>query len=183
MFVRGGGWDVKFRASTSYKDSVAQMSSGKFLYFISQAQCRYYFSKMDINDPPPSHPGFVNLVKRLTTSDRNSNDIIKFLKYYGTHCLSEVTLGARFLKKLEVSQTNYEEFRTKKISVEAQASYSGLGTKICRLQLSKIRGNKYHYSRGSSIQRRKWDDVVFLSCRRQSSLNTVLSVSRLQTIH
>lgn len=135
MFVRGGGWDVKFRASTSYKDSVAQLSSGKFLYFISQAQCRYYFSKMDINDPPPSHPGFVNLVKRLTTSDRNSNDIIKFLKYYGTHYLSEVTLGARFLKKLEVSQTNYEEFRTTKISVEAQASYSGLGTKICRLQL------------------------------------------------
>lgn len=108
------------------------MSSGKFLYFISQAQCRYYFRKMDINDPPPSHPGFVNLVKRLTTSGRNSNDVIKFLKYYGTHYLSEVTLGARFLKKLEVSQTNYEEFRTKKISVEAQASYSGLGTKICR---------------------------------------------------
>ena len=159
------------------------MSSGKFLYFISQAQCRYYFRKMDINDPPPSLPGFVNLVKRLTTSGRNSNDVIKFLKYYGTHYLSEVTLGARFLKKLEVSQTNYEEFRTKKISVEAQASYSGLGTKICRLQLSKVRGNKYHYSRGSSIQRRKWDDVVFLSCLRQSSLNTVLSVSRLQTIH
>lgn len=108
------------------------MSSGKFLYFISQAQCRYYFRKMDINDPPPSHPGFVNLVKRLTTSGRNSNDVIKFLKYYGTHYLSEVTLGARFLKKLEVSQTNYEEFRTKKISVEAQANYSGLGTKICR---------------------------------------------------
>lgn len=84
------------------------MSSGKFLYFISQAQCRYYFRKMDINDPPPSHPGFVNLVKRLTTSGRNSNDVIKFLKYYGTHYLSEVTLGARFLKKLEVSQTNYE---------------------------------------------------------------------------
>ena len=159
------------------------MSSGKFLYFISQAQCRYYFRKMDINDPPPSHPGFVNLVKRLTTSGRNSNDVIKFLNYYGTHYLSEVTLGARFLKKLEVSQTNYEEFRTKKISVEAQASYSGLGTKICRLQLSKVRGNRYHYSRGSSIQRRKWDDVVFLSCLRQSSLNTVLSVSRLQTIH
>lgn len=159
------------------------MSSGKFLYFISQAQCRYYFRKMDINDPPPSHPGFVNLVRRLTTSGRNSNDVIKFLKYYGTHYLSEVTLGARFLKKLEVSQTNYEEFRTKKISVEAQASYSGLGTKICRLQLSKVQGNKYHYSRGSSIQRRKWDDVVFLSCLRQSSLNTVLSVSRLQTIH
>ena len=108
------------------------MSSGKFLYFISQAQCRYYFRKMDINDQPPSHPGFVNLVKRLTTSGRNSNDVIKFLKYYGTHYLSEVTLGARFLKKLEVSQTNYEEFRTKKISVEAQANYSGLGTKICR---------------------------------------------------
>lgn len=90
------------------------------MYFISQAQCRYYFRKMDINDPPPSHPGFVNLVKRLTTSGRNSNDVIKFLKYYGTHYLSEVTLGARFLKKLEVSQTNYEEFRTKKISVEGK---------------------------------------------------------------
>ena len=102
------------------------MSSGEFLYIISQAQCRYYFSKISITDPPPFHPGFVSWAKRLASSDASQNDIIEFIKYYGTHYVSEVTFGARFIKKHKVSQTKYKELREKKISVEAQASYSGL---------------------------------------------------------
>ena len=125
MFTIGGGWGFKFSASASYKESMAQMSSGEFLYIISQAQCRYYFSKMDVTDPPPFHPGFVNWAKRLSNSFAKKDDIIQFIKYYGTHYVSEVTFGARFMKNHKVSQTKYEELRSKKISVEAQASYSG----------------------------------------------------------
>ena len=126
LFLSGGGWGFKFSASVSYKESVAQMSSGEFLYIISQAQCRYYFSKIDVTDPPPFHPGFVSWAKRLASSNVNQNDIIEFIKYYGTHYVSEVTFGARFMKKHKVSQTKYEELRHKKVSVEAQASYSGM---------------------------------------------------------
>ena len=96
------------------------------MYIISQAQCRYYFSKIDVTAPPPFHPGFVSWAKRLASSDVNQNDIIGFIEYYETHYVSEVTFGARFMKKHKVSQTKYEELRQKKVSVEAQASYSGL---------------------------------------------------------
>ena len=101
------------------------MSSGEFLYIISQAQCRYYFSKMDVTDPPPFHPGFVRWAKSLAKRNSNKNDVIQFIKYYGTHFVTEVTFGARFTKNHKVSQTKYEELRSKKVSVEAQASYSG----------------------------------------------------------
>ena len=102
------------------------MSSGEYLYIISQAQCRYYFSKMDETDPPPFHPGFVSWAKRLFNSNGNSDAVFEFTKYYGTHYLSEVTFGARFMKNHKMSQTKYSELRSQKISVEAQASYSGL---------------------------------------------------------
>ena len=102
------------------------MSSGEFLYIISQAQCRYYFSKMDLTEPPPFQPGFVRWAKTLAKPDANENDVIQFIKYYGTHFVTEVTFGARFTKNHKVSQTKYEELRSKKISVEAQASYSRL---------------------------------------------------------
>lgn len=124
--VEGGGWGFKFSASASYKESVAQMASGEYLYIISQAQCRYYFSKLDATDPPPFHQGFVNWAKKLASSDADQDDFIQFLEYFGTHYVSEVTFGARFMKQHKVSQTKYEELREKKISVEAQASYSGL---------------------------------------------------------
>lgn len=105
---------------------MAQMSSGEFLYIISQAQCRYYFSKLDATDPPPFHPGFVSWAKRLASSDAGQDELIQFMEYFGTHYVSEVTFGARFMKQHKVSQTEYEQLRQKSISVEAQASYSGL---------------------------------------------------------
>ena len=101
------------------------MSSGEFLYIVSQAQCRYYFSKLDATDPPPFHPGFVSWAKKLASSDASQDDLVQFIEYFGTHYVSEVTFGARFTKQHKVSQTEYKELRDKKISVEAQASYSG----------------------------------------------------------
>ena len=121
----GGGWGFKFSASASYKTSVSQMSSGEFLYIISQAQCHYYYSTMDITNPPPLYPGFLNWARRLAAPDATQDDIIRFMKYYGTHFLSEAMFGARFIKKHQVSQTKYEELKKQDFSVEVQASYSG----------------------------------------------------------
>ena len=102
------------------------MSSGEYLYIISQAQCRYYFSKLDATDPPPFHPGFVSWAKKLASSDSSQDDLVQFIEYFGTHYASEITFGARFMKQHKVSQTKYETLREKDVSVEAQASYSGL---------------------------------------------------------
>ena len=124
MFT-GGGWGFKFSASASYKKSVAEMSSGESLYIISQAQCQYYYSTIDYIRPPPFHPGFLFWVKKLAAPDITKADIIKFIKYYGTHFLTEVTFGAKFIKKHKLSQKAYQSLKNEKISVEVQASYSG----------------------------------------------------------
>ena len=121
----GGGWGFKFSASASYKESVAQMSSGEFLYIITQAQCRYYFSTVDFTDPAPFHPGFLAWAKKLAAADVPEKDVMQFIKYYGTHFLSEVTFGARYVRNHKMSQSKYEEIRKKEISVKVQASYSG----------------------------------------------------------
>ena len=102
------------------------MSSGEYLYIISQAQCRYYFSKLDATEPPPFHPGFVSWAKKLASPDSSQDDLVQFIQYFGTHYASEITFGARFMKQHKVSQTKYESLREKDVSVEAQASYSGL---------------------------------------------------------
>ena len=102
------------------------MSSGEFLYIVSQAQCQYYFSKLDATDPPPFHPGFVSWAKKLASSNASQDDLVQFIEYFGTHFLSEVTFGARFTKQHKVSQTKYKELKSTSISVEAQASYSGV---------------------------------------------------------
>ena len=125
VLFAGGGWGFKFSASTSYKKSVAEMSSGESLFIISQAQCQYYYSTIDYTSPPPFHPGFLFWVKKLAALDVTKADIIKFIKYYGTHFLKRVTFGAKFIKKHKLSQKAYQSLKNEKISVEVQASYSG----------------------------------------------------------
>ena len=65
------------------------MSSGEYLYIISQAQCRYYFSKLGATDPSPFHPGFVTWAKKLASSNAGQDDLVQFREYFGTHYVSE----------------------------------------------------------------------------------------------
>ena len=104
---------------------MAEMSSGESLYIVSQAQCQYYYSTIDYTNPPPFHPGFLFWVKELAAPNVTKADIIKFIKYYGTHFLTEVTFGAKFIKKHKLSQKAYQSMKNEKLSVEVQASYSG----------------------------------------------------------
>ena len=104
---------------------MSQMSSTEFLFVLSQANCQYYYSSLDLTNPPPFHPGFLRWAARLAEPDTTVNDVIPFIKYYGTHFLSEVTFGARFVKKHKVKRTAYEQLKKSEFSVAAQASYSG----------------------------------------------------------
>ena len=52
--------------------------------------------------------------------------LLEFVQYYGTHFFSDVTYGAKFVQHHKLSQKTYESLSKSKISVQAQASYSGL---------------------------------------------------------
>lgn len=124
--IEGGGWGFEFSASASYQRDSSEMSKGEFLYVISHAECHNYYSTIDIMNPPPFHPGFLAWTKKLSNSNVSDEEFLKFVEYFGSHFFTEVTFGAKFIQKHKVSQSAYEKLKKSKISVEAQASYSGI---------------------------------------------------------
>ena len=102
------------------------MSTGEFLFVLSQAECHHYYSMIDFTNPPPFDPGFIARVKKLADPLVPLDEIHKFIEHYGTHFFTDVTFGAKSAQKHRLSETTYQSLKKSKISVEAQASYSGL---------------------------------------------------------
>jgi hypothetical protein len=121
----GGFGAFSFSATSSYKKTSSEVSSGEKVYITSTAKCTYYFSKMDLTQPPPLHPGFYRWAKTLERNSSKSK-LLEFVMYYGTHFPTSVTFGARFTKQHSMSSQSYKTASSRDISVAAQASYSGL---------------------------------------------------------
>lgn len=114
-----------FLASLSYKQTSSEVSSAEKVYITSTAKCSYYFSKIDLTSPPPLHAGFYRWAKALEKNSSKAN-LLKFVKYYGTHFPTGVVFGARFVNVYSMTSKSYKTASSRDISVSAQASYSGL---------------------------------------------------------
>ena len=126
FFFIGGGWGFQFSASASYKKDTSEMSTGEFLFVMSHAMCQNYYSIIDFTNPPPFDPGFLAWAKNLADPKISEETVLDFIKYFGTHFFTDVTFGAKFVQRHKVSQKSYESLKKVGISVEAQASYSGI---------------------------------------------------------
>ncbi len=102
------------------------MSSGEYSMVVSRAQCQYYRTNIDLTRPPPFAPGFLAWANKLADQNSTDSDVLQFIKYYGTHFFADVTFGAKFIQTHRISQTAFETLKKESISVEAQASYSGI---------------------------------------------------------
>lgn len=76
--VHGGGWGVSFLASAGYKESSHDISSGESIYIYSQAKCKYYFTKMVTEKPPPFTVAFLDWVIKLNST----NDIEAYIDFF-----------------------------------------------------------------------------------------------------
>ncbi|CAC5412722.1 unnamed protein product [Mytilus coruscus] len=103
--VHGAGWGASFSASAGYKESSHEMSSGESIYIFSKAKCRYYFTKMVTEKPPPFTVAFLDWVFKLNSTN-NKETYIEFFETFGTHYSTYTKRKGR--------------------NVEAAASYSGL---------------------------------------------------------
>uniref|UniRef100_A0A7M5XDS4 MACPF domain-containing protein n=2 Tax=Clytia hemisphaerica TaxID=252671 RepID=A0A7M5XDS4_9CNID len=119
--IGGGGWGVSFSASASYKEKESFMSTGKSIYIISTASCNYYFSQMKEENPPSLTKDFIEYTKKL----KNTDDVFKFFKYYGTHFMTYTLFGARFVYENKMKQESTKTESETGYSLSAQASYSG----------------------------------------------------------
>lgn len=123
--VHGGGWGASFSASAGYKESSHEMSSGESVYIFSKAKCRYYFTQMVTQKPPPFTDSFLDWVFKLnSTNDKDT--YIDFFETFGTHFQTYTSFGSRFTYQYKMSSTKYQSEKENDVSVEAAASYSGL---------------------------------------------------------
>lgn len=119
--ISGGGWGASFSASAGYKKTSSTMAKEKKVFVVSTAKCNYYVALMDEKNPPPFSKAFIKTVSKMKTTE----DAIVFFKYYGTHYLTYVLFGARFVYQHKMSEKTYSSQQTETMSVSVKASYSG----------------------------------------------------------
>lgn len=123
--VEGGGWGVKFSASTGYKQSSSEISKGESVYIISSAKCQYYFSKIIFSAAPRFDEVFIQWMHKLNNTNIDET-YFQFIDTYGTHFPTEVTFGASFTYEHKMSAKEFQNQTEKGVNVAVDASYSGL---------------------------------------------------------
>ncbi|KAK3103555.1 hypothetical protein FSP39_020136 [Pinctada imbricata] len=123
--INVGGWGAQFSASTEYKETFSEMSSGESVFILSTAKCDYYFSKLIEYDSPPLDQTFLRRVRILEKSV-TSYDFFEFFNTYGTHFATMVTFGASFTYEHKMSLSKFEEKQGQGIKLGIQAGYAGV---------------------------------------------------------
>ena len=72
--IEGGGWGAKFSASAEHKTKSSQMSASQSVFIFSKAVCNYYFSKLNIDEPPSLTKNFIDHVKTINSEQ----EVFKF---------------------------------------------------------------------------------------------------------
>lgn len=121
----GGYLGFSFSASSSYKTTSSQVSTGEKVFIMSSAKCSYYFSEIDATQPPSLNPGFLRWARNLQ-KNTSEERLVKFVKYYGTHFTTRIVFGARYIRKHRMTTETYKTASSREVSVSVQASYSGL---------------------------------------------------------
>ena len=126
--AHGGGWGAKFSTHAGYAKASSKVQAGESLLIHSQADCRYYKSRLDLRSPPPLNEKFLNYVTELLLGALSDEEgaVHNFFDTYGTHFVTELDFGARYTKQHEMTQSQYDTASSSKFDVSVQASYSGL---------------------------------------------------------
>ena len=124
--VSGGFFGASFKVSTDYKSMEKSMTTTKDKHMISTAVCNVYKARMDAYDPPKLHPKFIKALTTLST-DYDEKEYFKFLDYFGTHAVTEISMGARYGMISKISEEAYNRLSNEKFSITAAASFSVLG--------------------------------------------------------
>lgn len=115
------GWGASFSASVDYNTVKNSTASSESRYVSSQAHCEAYLAALEPG--AKLSDGFKIAVKDLSISD--TNEYLDFLKEYGTHFLSSVTMGGRYGFQSEFETSKYMSMLSSGLDVSVSAGYSG----------------------------------------------------------
>ena len=120
------GWGAKFSANAGYAKTSSKVQTGESLLILSQAECRYYKSRLDLKSPPQLDEKFIQHVTQLQSAADKEEAVHDLFDTYGTHFITELDFGAHYTKQHEMTYSQYEKASSSKFNVGVQASYSGV---------------------------------------------------------
>lgn len=122
--AEGEGWGAKFSASTDYKN-VKDGSSARDSFFTqSEMSCCIYYADIDYYTPPDLSDDFKEGLKTLTETYMKE-PYLHFIKTFGTHYVSQITMGAMFGQQSEITADAWSAMESSGLNIETAANYSG----------------------------------------------------------
>ena len=115
----------RFSLNGQYQKIAQDINTGNYVYIMSTAVCKYYSSKLNERRRPPLDDDFLDYAKELLSNGTTASDVKRFIDYYGTHYISEITFGAKFIYESKLSKWSYNQLKRSNVNIKTEASSFG----------------------------------------------------------
>merc|ERR1719430_629744 len=123
---------ASFSANIGFRQAKEEMAKGSNTKIFSTASCDYYYGVINPRQPPPLTKDAKNwLLQMLEMIAMGSNhpatnkEVVDFLAIYGTHIVTEMKLGAKFVIERTIQTQELTKIESRSTDVSASASVSG----------------------------------------------------------
>lgn len=125
------GVTASFSASADYEQVTEEVVSSLSTAVHSEARCSTYESSINSFTPPPFSSNFLAALQTLPEDYEEQPEAYSiFLDAFGTHYVTDTTMGAIYGEQSFISESNRKLFESDSLSLEASASLSGFGASI-----------------------------------------------------
>lgn len=114
-----------FSASADYKKFAKRTSSEKLRMVSSIAECTVYTGSVDAFTPPKLTDNFLKGMEHLPKDYVDGTAYFDFFDVFGTHAVSQMTMGARFGFTSYLSEQSWTKIEETGVSVATAAKYQG----------------------------------------------------------
>ena len=129
----------KFSGSYSHEETSTILNSGEYKIVLSNAECHYYSTSLNIYSLPPFSEEVVSWLEKFNNtigSQAQYELILMFMDYFGTHVPVKMIYGASYTNVDKLTNDNYKSLEQKgSPSVNTQASFASLFSIDSNLQL------------------------------------------------
>lgn len=120
----------KFSGSYSHEETSIILNSGEYKIVLSNAECHYYSTSLNIYSLPPFSKEVVSWLEKFNNtigSQAQYELILTFMDYFGTHVPVKMIYGASYTNVDKLTNENYKSLEQKgSPSVNTQASFASL---------------------------------------------------------
>ena len=129
----------KFSGSYNHEETSTILNSGEYKIVLSNAECHYYSTSLNIYSLPPFSKEVVSWLEKFNNtigSQAQYELILTFMDYFGTHVPVKMIYGASYTNVDKLTNENYKSLEQKgSPSVNTQASFASLFSIGSTLQL------------------------------------------------